>query len=112
MTKFFTKKDWENSIPMDFDTEGVWEPSSVNECIKFSKYEKDSQFKPHKDGLWAPSNNKATIHSILIYLNDDFEGGNTNFIKISDTNFTKTFDTNFTMTSDTIYYKNLIQLLP
>lgn len=82
LVPFLTKKDIHNQRPIDFNNEGVWRPIRVNECLKITRYKPNSYFKPHLDGLYIPDPNEATIHTILIYLNDDFSGGNTNFIKI------------------------------
>lgn len=78
---FLNEKDVKDKKPMDFYSEGIWKPKEVNPCLKFSKYYQGQKFKPHVDGLWSPNENEVTIHTILIYLNDNFEGGNTNFIK-------------------------------
>lgn len=72
----------EDIKPMDFDNEGIWYPVRVNECFKFSKYLKGSFFKPHIDGLHLPHRHEVNIYTIIIYLNDDYKGGNTNFIEM------------------------------
>jgi hypothetical protein len=77
-----TKLDVDKKKPMDFSSQGVWKPQGINECIKFSKYHVGHHFKPHLDGLFTPTPMVATVMTILIYLNDDFEGGKTNFVKM------------------------------
>src|SRR5690606_38400 len=48
--------------------------------FKFSKYEKHQYFAPHRDGAFIPKKNKSNIFSIVIFLNDDFAGGQTRFV--------------------------------
>lgn len=60
------------------DSKNVWTPDHVNECVRLSMYEAPSVgFKPHFDSQYTTGKNKRSIYSILIYLNHDYQGGNT-----------------------------------
>lgn len=54
-------------------------PSSVNDRIRIYKYFEDDEFKEHYDSQCLISNTEMSLYSILIYLNNHFEGGETFF---------------------------------
>ncbi len=58
-------------------------PASVNDCFRFSKYDVGGHFQPHMDGLYVSNRNCRSVFTLLIYLNDDFSGGNTKVIKVT-----------------------------
>jgi hypothetical protein len=87
--KFLTKEDIDGIKPMDFNNDGIWKPFKVNEGMKFTKYLKGQYFKPHIDGLITLKENESTIHTVIVYLNDDFEGGDTHFLKVPEEGFVK-----------------------
>jgi hypothetical protein len=43
------------------------------------KYLPGQQFKMHRDGSYERNENEKSFYTFLIYLNDDFEGGETEF---------------------------------
>jgi hypothetical protein len=49
----------------------------LNECIKIVKYVPGGAIVPHQDGPWVPFEDQASIYTLLIYLNNDFQGGQT-----------------------------------
>ena len=51
----------------------------MNQCFKFSKYEEGYSFEAHIDGPWVPMKDESSVFTVVIYLNDDYEGGQTNF---------------------------------
>ena len=67
--------------PMGFGNEGTWKASRLNQCFKFSKYVEGTCFKGHIDGPWVPMKDESSVFTVVIYLNDDFEGGETNFYR-------------------------------
>jgi hypothetical protein len=89
IVKFLTKEDIDGIKPMDFNNDGIWKPFKVNEGMKFTKYLKGQYFKPHIDGLITLKENESTIHTVIVYLNDDFEGGDTHFLKVPEEGFVK-----------------------
>eukprot|EP01083_Nonionella_stella_P303071 1047629_1 len=58
---------------------------SLNERLRFLRYHKGEYFAPHYDGTYV-RDNKEELSQItaLIYLNDGYKGGNTNFLDESD----------------------------
>eukprot|EP00730_Choanoeca_flexa_P004328 TRINITY_DN11660_c1_g5_i2.p1 TRINITY_DN11660_c1_g5~~TRINITY_DN11660_c1_g5_i2.p1 ORF type:complete len:751 (+),score=154.65 TRINITY_DN11660_c1_g5_i2:79-2331(+) len=76
-----TAKEVVQVIPVGFGNYGTWLPLRVNECIKFGRYESKQSFQPHVDGPWIPRHDEASVYTLVCYLNDDFEGGTTDFMK-------------------------------
>jgi hypothetical protein len=90
--------------PMCFGNGGTWKPTRLNECFKFNRYKAGGHFSPHLDGPWVPRDDESSIYTgdsvsptltqplkvihsswiwyvlaVIIYLNDNFEGGATRF---------------------------------
>ena len=53
----------------------------LNTSCRIEKYKTKQHLKIHRDGCVLVSGTKDTftVYAVLIYLNDDFEGGNTRF---------------------------------
>lgn len=76
------EKNFKNLKPYGVtDNEGIWRPYGIDECFRFNKYTKDNFFKRHVDAVYCESNHEKSILSVLVYLNDDFKGGNTKIWK-------------------------------
>ena len=56
-----------------------WTLSGLNERLRFYRYAPEQYFKWHKDGSCAKSPDEASMLTLMIYLNDDFDGGDTEF---------------------------------
>lgn len=52
---------------------------AVNEQMRFYRYQAGQKFDWHKDGRFTNSRAQVNQFSLLIYLNDTFEGGATSF---------------------------------
>ena len=68
--------------PLGFDVlRGKWELNGVNKAIRFNSYDgsKKEKFEKHRDAQFCPSGDHRSFLSLVIYLNDDFEGGETKF---------------------------------
>jgi hypothetical protein len=50
-----------------------------NEMFRIYKYAPGQRFKMHRDGSYIRNENEKSFYTFLIYLNDDFEGGETEF---------------------------------
>ncbi|KAJ3130245.1 hypothetical protein HK098_004292 [Nowakowskiella sp. JEL0407] len=75
-----TREDFENVRPYGFGaTKGTWAPAGVNPMIRFSKYNKGGHFQRHRDGGFVIHDDLRSIFTVLIFLNDDFMGGETTF---------------------------------
>ncbi|HZS03853.1 MAG TPA: 2OG-Fe(II) oxygenase [Blastocatellia bacterium] len=51
----------------------------LNERFRFYRYDVGQYFAPHTDGYFRRENGEQSLLTLMIYLNDDFEGGETNF---------------------------------
>ncbi|NNJ27462.1 prolyl hydroxylase family protein [Alienimonas chondri] len=51
----------------------------VDQSLRFYRYAGAQQFKRHKDGVSVGPDGERSRYSYLLYLNDDFEGGETRF---------------------------------
>lgn len=56
-----------------------WTPSGFNERFRFYRYTNEQYFKWHQDGTHRLSANEESFLTFIIYLNDDFRGGATEF---------------------------------
>lgn len=50
-------------------------PRGVNERFRYLKYDPGEKFAPHLDGAFVRAPTEASLLTLMIYLNDDFEGG-------------------------------------
>ncbi|CAF1619242.1 unnamed protein product, partial [Didymodactylos carnosus] len=57
-----------------------WDLGVINEQIRFCKYEPGQHFSPHFDGVFKRDFMEQSQLTIMVYLNDEFDGGNTNFL--------------------------------
>jgi hypothetical protein len=56
----------------------LWYPSYINSCFRISSYQAPSiGFKPHYDSQYIPNMHERSRLSLVIYLNDEYENGNT-----------------------------------
>lgn len=51
----------------------------LNERLRMYRYRTGQRFDPHMDHWYRPSENRISLHTVLVYFNDDFEGGETRF---------------------------------
>lgn len=51
----------------------------LNDRLRMYRYRAGQRFEPHMDHWYRPSENQITLHTVLVYFNDDFEGGETKF---------------------------------
>ena len=68
--------------PLGFDVlRGDWELDGINEAIRFNSYNSygKEKFEKHRDAQFCPSGDHRSFLSLVIYLNDDFKGGQTKF---------------------------------
>jgi predicted 2-oxoglutarate/Fe(II)-dependent dioxygenase YbiX len=60
-----------------------WQACGLNEQFRFYKYESAERFKRHIDGRFRRNQQEESRITFMIYLNDDFEGGHTDFDNVS-----------------------------
>jgi predicted 2-oxoglutarate/Fe(II)-dependent dioxygenase YbiX len=56
-----------------------WYSVGVNERFRFYRYDVGQQFDWHADGYFERDNRERSFFTLMIYLNEDFEGGATLF---------------------------------
>ncbi len=74
-------------VPQDIDG---WVPCGLNERFRFYRYKDGQQFKPHVDGAFKRSETELSLLTLIIYLNEDFDGGTTYLIGINENVHPKT----------------------
>lgn len=58
---------------------GLSKVKGLNELFRFYRYEPGQQFKKHHDQSFIRNENEASYYTFMIYLNDNFTGGETIF---------------------------------
>ena len=56
-----------------------WHPVGVNERFRFYRYDIGQKFDWHQDGFFERANGEKSFFTFMVYLNADFEGGETSF---------------------------------
>lgn len=51
----------------------------LNHRLRLYRYSPGQRFEPHMDHWYRPSDRQITLHTVLAYFNDDFDGGETVF---------------------------------
>jgi hypothetical protein len=54
----------------------------VNERFRFYRYDPGQKFARHTDGYFERSNGERSQFTLMVYLNEGFEGGTTNFYAV------------------------------
>jgi len=63
-----------------FGLGGTWEPVGLNYHLRICKYEPGGFFCAHADGRYVESEKRQSFFTCMLYLNGDFEGGETRFL--------------------------------
>lgn len=63
-------------IPMEYDSRPA---VGVNEMLRFYRYDPGQQFNWHQDFPFERDNGEQSYLTFMIYLNDNYEGGETSF---------------------------------
>lgn len=58
---------------------GESEAIGLNELFRFYRYQPGQQFRKHRDQSFIRNSREASYYTFMIYLNDDFKGGETKF---------------------------------
>ena len=64
-------------VPAEVDG---WSAHGLNERFRIYRYKDGQQFKVHPDGSFKRNAHEHSKISVIIYLNDDFEAGETEFV--------------------------------
>jgi len=78
------KPIWNRIQPLTTNTVSLWSRNwnayGLNERFRFYRYHPGEIFKAHYDGCFPRSGKDMSIATVIIYLNDNFIGGETTFI--------------------------------
>ena len=58
---------------------GVLRLVGLNDRLRFYRYRAGQRFEPHMDHWYRPNDRQITLHTVLVYFNDSFTGGETAF---------------------------------
>ncbi len=64
------------SLPTEIEKYKLY---GLNERLRMYRYRAGQKFEPHMDHWYQPNESQISLHSVLVYFNDDFEGGETRF---------------------------------
>lgn len=70
---------WTELEPYAPKTIGQSQAVGLNELFRFYKYEPGQQFRKHRDQSFMRNAEEASYYTFMIYLNDNFKGGDTTF---------------------------------
>lgn len=70
---------FEKSKPFLEQNIDLYKIKDLNEMLRFYKYSVGQRFKMHQDGSFVKNEKERSFYTFLIYLNDNFEGGETEF---------------------------------
>ena len=70
---------WERARPLLPAEWFYWRAAGFNERFRFYRYDVGQRFAAHTDGYFERDNGERSQLTFMVYLNDDFEGGTTNF---------------------------------
>jgi prolyl 4-hydroxylase len=59
-----------------------WRPAGANERFRCYRYSPGQRFAPHYDGSFRRSADEESLLTFMVYLNDDFVGGDTAFLHL------------------------------
>ena len=70
---------WQRAKPFLPARIGAWRATGFNERFRYYRYDPGQQFAPHGDGSFCRDNGEESQLTFMVYLNDDFTGGETIF---------------------------------
>ena len=72
--------------------EGTWVPEGLSGVFRVVRYFGGGHISPHYDGEWVTDDQTRSIKTILLYLNDGYEGGHTRFLNHADDGVNERFE--------------------
>ncbi|PJJ60979.1 prolyl hydroxylase family protein [Hymenobacter chitinivorans] len=70
---------WDQVRPFVPAQLGPGHACGLNELFRFYRYQRGHQFRGHFDGSYQRSATEASCFTFMVYLNDNFQGGDTTF---------------------------------
>lgn len=66
-------------VPIHHRRMGTWHAQGLNERFRYYRYTEGQYFRWHGDGAFIRSTKEMSWFTAMVYLNDGFEGGTTDF---------------------------------
>ena len=70
-----------NTATLHSGKDGIWHPCGLNPRFRFNSYDSTGFFRAHCDGQHVVSDDEMSIFTCMFYLNTEFDGGATRFLK-------------------------------
>lgn len=70
---------WQRARPFLPERIDDWRAAGFNERFRFYRYDPGQKFAPHFDGCFRRSKGEESHLTFMVYLNDEFSGGETRF---------------------------------
>jgi prolyl 4-hydroxylase len=70
---------WEKLEPFVLAQLGNSTAIGLNELFRFYRYQRGHRFKGHFDESYVRNSHEASYYTFMVYLNDNFQGGDTTF---------------------------------
>ncbi len=74
---------WKRLQPFAPTQIGKSKAIGLNELFRFYKYQPGQEFKRHRDQSYIRNDREASYYTFMIYLNNDYEGGETTFANLT-----------------------------
>jgi predicted 2-oxoglutarate/Fe(II)-dependent dioxygenase YbiX len=78
----FAAQLWEKARPLVPAEWLYWVAVGLNERFRYYRYAPGQRFVAHTDGYYERPNGERSHLTFMVYLNEDFDGGTTNFLKV------------------------------
>eukprot|EP00933_Yihiella_yeosuensis_P019106 TRINITY_DN15505_c1_g1_i2.p1 TRINITY_DN15505_c1_g1~~TRINITY_DN15505_c1_g1_i2.p1 ORF type:complete len:348 (-),score=55.52 TRINITY_DN15505_c1_g1_i2:40-1083(-) len=69
-------------LQVGYGSEGVWQPTKLNDRLRFCRYNPGGFFRAHCDAPYKKSEEEQSFFTCMFYLDGGFQGGATRFLKI------------------------------
>lgn len=74
---------WARCRNLQLQSFGRWRAVGLNERFRFYRYRQGQQFAIHRDGSYRRSADEMSWMTLMVYLNEDFDGGETRFYPLN-----------------------------
>jgi predicted 2-oxoglutarate/Fe(II)-dependent dioxygenase YbiX len=74
---------WSRCRSLQLPIFGRWRAVGLNERFRFYRYRPGQQFAVHRDGGYRRSADELSWMTLMVYLNEDFDGGETRFYPLN-----------------------------
>ncbi|MES1912929.1 MAG: hypothetical protein MHM6MM_005145 [Cercozoa sp. M6MM] len=79
LSPLFNRTEKQGMVPFGHEKSTRWEPCGINPMLRITKYDPGDKFSPHRDSAFVAAPGIESAMTLLVYLNQDCEGGHTVF---------------------------------